>query len=523
MLNFFKIVHTVIIIIILSACIPNNKHEIIKETSLISNTKTDEYKLLLDKLERNTEDYKTRIAVLDSGYNFQDSYLKNFIKESYNYTNEDGRTDNYGHGTITLSILKDLTNRLNLDVEVISIKVLDENGFGKIDKIIMGVSKAIELKVDVILLPLGIYKDYEELREIIKKADKYGILVIAPSGNDGLNTVQYPAAYPYVLSVGDDKNDYSNYGTELDIVAPGYYEFEKFNENIKDSKELLKGTSISSTFVAGLSIVIKNINPNFKSAEIKNSLKIAADNSSDIWNDNKGYGFLNVKSLIEKIELLSYDIYEPNNHKEDSKPLQTNKKLYIPLEKNDIDYFRFSTKFSGTLKIEEIDETLINNIEIIVLSGEKEQTLYSDSINIDAGDYYVAIKNKSNKKLLIEPIFYFTLTDNSRNTNFSTAKELNFGDTIEDIIINKEEKYYTFTVSKESTINFKVESGDASFDPSILIYQDELSDPFKIDEYPSGKEENFSIKLKKGKYYIKVRNMNETNLDESYQVTVDTK
>lgn len=78
-------------------------------------------------------------------------------------------------------------------------------------------------------------------------------------------------------------------------------------------------------------------------------------------------------------------------------------------------------------------------------------------------------------------------------------------------------------MSKESTINFKVESGDASFDPSILIYQDELSDPFKIDEYPSGKEENFSIKLKKGKYYIKVRNMNETNLDESYQVTVDTK
>jgi len=54
----------------------------------------------------------------------------------------------------------------------------------------------------------------------------YGVIVVAATGNDGVNRVSYPAAYPINVAVGAvDVNDtvasFSNRGTNIDITAPG--------------------------------------------------------------------------------------------------------------------------------------------------------------------------------------------------------------------------------------------------------------------------------------------------------------
>jgi serine protease len=60
----------------------------------------------------------------------------------------------------------------------------------------------------------------------LAKAEKVGVTVVAASGNDGTAIVSFPAAIETVIAVGatDIKNQkakFSQWGPELDIVAPG--------------------------------------------------------------------------------------------------------------------------------------------------------------------------------------------------------------------------------------------------------------------------------------------------------------
>jgi serine protease len=79
---------------------------------------------------------------------------------------------------------------------------------------------------DVINLSLGGggASSYEE--EIYTEARQNGVIVIAAAGNDGSTEKSYPAAYEDVVSVSAVTTDktlasYSNYGSTIDLAAPG--------------------------------------------------------------------------------------------------------------------------------------------------------------------------------------------------------------------------------------------------------------------------------------------------------------
>jgi len=63
-------------------------------------------------------------------------------------------------------------------------------------------------------------------QDALKKADTVGVSIVAASGNDGTEKVSYPAALSTAVAVGAvdvnlKKADFSQYGPELAIVAPG--------------------------------------------------------------------------------------------------------------------------------------------------------------------------------------------------------------------------------------------------------------------------------------------------------------
>ncbi len=70
-------------------------------------------------------------------------------------------------------------------------------------------------------------QDYESLVNAIERATNYGVAVVAAAGNDSGGPVEYPAAYPRVLSVGATDTQgggfcaFSNRGEGLRLVAPG--------------------------------------------------------------------------------------------------------------------------------------------------------------------------------------------------------------------------------------------------------------------------------------------------------------
>ena len=52
------------------------------------------------------------------------------------------------------------------------------------------------------------------------------VIIVAASGNDGDNSIPYPAGFPEVITVGATKIDdtiasYSQFGDHLDLAGPG--------------------------------------------------------------------------------------------------------------------------------------------------------------------------------------------------------------------------------------------------------------------------------------------------------------
>ena len=99
-----------------------------------------------------------------------------------------------------------------------------------------GINVCLQLRkrydISVINLSLGSSEtpssqNYEMVDDSIQEAHNYGLVVVAAAGNDDGGPVEYPAAYPDVLSVGASDTQsgafcsFSNRGEGLRMIAPG--------------------------------------------------------------------------------------------------------------------------------------------------------------------------------------------------------------------------------------------------------------------------------------------------------------
>jgi serine protease len=187
------------------------------------------------------------VAVVDSGIAYEDfgPYRKapdwgdTVFLQGFDFVNSDSHpNDDEGHGTHVASTIAEGTNNaegvagLAFKCALLPVKVLDNEGNGTFFDVAEGIdfatnySDAQGRKVKVINLSLGGPDPSDTAKAAVDRAVAAGIVVVAAAGNDGVRSVQYPAAYSNVIAVGatdlrKQRAIYSDYGPEISVVAPG--------------------------------------------------------------------------------------------------------------------------------------------------------------------------------------------------------------------------------------------------------------------------------------------------------------
>lgn len=256
------------------------------------------------------------IAVIDSGISTTNNDIKisggiSFVDYTSSYH------DDRGHGTHVAGIIGSLKNDIGTvgvayDANLYAVKVLNKDGRGDLSDIIKGVRWAIQKDVDIINISIGTDQDSQTFRKVLAEAEEKGILVVASSGNENKNTIRYPASYDNVIAVGaidENKNlaDFSNFGTGLNIVAPGVNITSTYN----NSYAIGEGTSMAAPFVTGLLALYKNAYPELSANEIEQLLYLNAEDLGPTGYDTSfGHG---LARFSETTELPILENLEPTN------------------------------------------------------------------------------------------------------------------------------------------------------------------------------------------------------------------
>lgn len=192
------------------------------------------------------------------------------------------------HGTHVAGIVSASTNNgvgiasIGFSVKIIPIKSSNSSEF--ISDAYAGVVWAYQNDADVINMSWGGSGFSQTGQNIINNAYAAGCVNVAAAGNDNVTTIFYPAGYNNVISVAstttnDAKSSFSNYGSWVDISAPGSaIRSTYFTGNYTPSYADLQGTSMASPMVAGLCALVKSVNPQMTQTQIQNCVLTTADN-----------------------------------------------------------------------------------------------------------------------------------------------------------------------------------------------------------------------------------------------------
>jgi len=139
------------------------------------------------------------------------------------------------------------------------------------------------------------------MQTAVRNASNAGALIIAAAGNDGDATLNYPAAYPEVVSVAatdnrDARASFSNANSDVEIAAPGV--------NILSTKRgggyvSFSGTSMATPHVAGVAALIWGKNPGFTAAQVRSKLDASVDDKGPAGRDPSfGFGRVNLQKAL---------------------------------------------------------------------------------------------------------------------------------------------------------------------------------------------------------------------------------
>ena len=256
------------------------------------------------------------VAVVDTGVDYGHEDLSaNIWTDSNGYhgydfvsNDQDPSPDSTGsylsHGTHVAGIIGGVMNNGigiagTAQIKIMAVKACSGDGSCTPSAVANGISWAVANGADIISMSLRWTTPVSDIESAVNDAWSQGKIVVAASGNDN-GPVGYPAKYTNVIAVGaiDSSNNrasFSNYGPELDLVAPGV----SIESTIVGGYASWDGTSMATPFVSGVAALVLSKNPSLTNAEVVSILENSADDLGSAGKDDQyGYGRVDAQEAV---------------------------------------------------------------------------------------------------------------------------------------------------------------------------------------------------------------------------------
>jgi len=207
-------------------------------------------------------------------------------------SNNNDATDDFYiyHGSLIAGIAAAASNNgigiagVSWGSNILPCKVIDADGRGTEDDAAAAVVYAVDMGAKVINMSIE-GDDVPALHAAVDYAWERNCICVCASGNENLSTPTYPASYEHALAVGAS-NEYdqrctaadwgqggSNYGSYLDVVAPGSYIVSTGNFLVDfglawEPYDTESGTSAAAPFVSGICALVWSVHPDWPNYKV---------------------------------------------------------------------------------------------------------------------------------------------------------------------------------------------------------------------------------------------------------------
>jgi subtilisin family serine protease len=199
------------------------------------------------------------VYVIDTGVRISHSTFGGRAKNGYDFVDNDAvAQDGNGHGTHVAGTIAGSTYGVAKAATVYGVRVLDDAGSGTTAGVVAGIDwvTANAIKPAVANMSLGGGAS-TTIDAAVNRSIAAGVTYAVAAGNSNANASSYsPARVANAITVGattstDARASYSNYGSVLDIFAPGSSITSSWSTS-DTATNSISGTSMATPHVAGV-------------------------------------------------------------------------------------------------------------------------------------------------------------------------------------------------------------------------------------------------------------------------------